>query len=443
MYRLLNTLAVRLLPSWLYHQLVSRWDPDGLKKYFANTGWMMLGRIATFAVSFFTITFVARYLGPENLGKLSYAQSFVAIFSMFASLGIDQIVYRELVARPNREGEIIGTAITLKGVCGLLTLLITVIAATAVNSEPLITWLIGLIALTFILQPLGTVGLVFNARVLSKYPTYVTLGLAFVIPALKIGLVFFEQGILYFAALIALEALLLSVANLALYYRIFSAHIKTWRISLSEARILVYQSWPLMLASASGFLYARIDQVMIHHFLGSTAVGLYEMAVRLTDPLAFIPGVIIGSLFPAIVNARHQNRHEYRKRLRSLALLCIGVSTGLASLLYTISPFLIPLLLGSSYLDTVGILQLYVWSTIGTIATSLIYNFLIVEGRTKSFLGYTVLGALTNIGLNALLIPLLGVAGAIYATILTLTTIVAAFFIIQTLHHEQHSQSTG
>ena len=40
---------------------------------------------------------VARYLGPENLGTLSYAISFTAIIAPFAGMGFDSILFRNLI----------------------------------------------------------------------------------------------------------------------------------------------------------------------------------------------------------------------------------------------------------------------------------------------------------------------------------------------------------
>ncbi len=103
MINLLQKILSKILPTWIYQRLIGDWDKAGFKRYFHNTGWLFAARGASFLTSFFTIAIVARYLGPENLGKLSYAQSFVSILSVFAALGIDQILYRDLVAHPDIE----------------------------------------------------------------------------------------------------------------------------------------------------------------------------------------------------------------------------------------------------------------------------------------------------------------------------------------------------
>ena len=49
----------------------------GFRKYFTNTSWLLGERVLRMAVSLFVGIYVARYLGPERFGLLSYALSFV------------------------------------------------------------------------------------------------------------------------------------------------------------------------------------------------------------------------------------------------------------------------------------------------------------------------------------------------------------------------------
>jgi len=426
---MLHALVHRLLPNWIYQRLIGDWDKEGFKKYFKNTGWIFIAKMVSFVVSFFTIAIVARYLGPENLGKLSYAQSFVSIFSIFASLGIDLIIYRDLVAHPEKENELLGTAVMTKLFFGSLTFLVTIIASITISTDNVLTWLIGIIALSFIFQPFGTVGHLFNAQVLSKYPSYISIFLAFFIPALKLLVIFFDKGILYFAGIIAFEALFYGVANIILYVKILKKTPRNWSISFTLFKKLFHESWPLLLAGLSNYIYARIDQVMIQHIIDSTAVGLYEVAVRLTEPLSFLPGVIIGSLFPAIINAKTADSIEYHKRFKSLAILCLGISFILVLILFVCAPYIIKLLFGAQFIESVHILRVYVWTNLGTVATSLIYNYFITENKTKAFLVFTVFGASINVTANVFLIPHLGIVGAAYATLLTLFCIVLLFLL--------------
>jgi len=59
-------------------------------------------------VSLFVGIYVARYLGPERFGLLSYTLSFVWLFSSLASFGLDDILVRELVQFPEHRKALLG-----------------------------------------------------------------------------------------------------------------------------------------------------------------------------------------------------------------------------------------------------------------------------------------------------------------------------------------------
>ena len=429
MYMLSHGLAQKILPTWIYNRLIGDWDRDGFKKYFFNTGWIVSARMVAYVVSFLTMAIVARYLGPENFGKLSYAQTFVSLFSVFASLGIDQILLRDLVAQPEKEYELLGTAFIAKLAFGGLTLAVTIISSLIINDDLILTWLIGIIALAFVIQPFGVISQVFTAQVKSKYLAYATIVIAFLIPLCKLLVVYFNNGILFFAGVITLEALIYVLVYIYVYHYYFKRTLWQWQFSYQRLLRLLRDAWPLVLATFSSYIYARIDQVMVQHYIDSTAVGFYDIAVRLTDLLGFAPGVIVGSLFPAIVSARARDAAEYKKRFTALIWLMILLTTISAGIMFLIAPLIVSLMFGPAFTPAVALVRIYAWSMTGSLGIVLMQQYFIAEHRSQLFLLFSVTGAIVNIGLNTWFIPYFGMTGAAYATLITLTTMLGLFFI--------------
>ncbi|MCX6798217.1 MAG: oligosaccharide flippase family protein, partial [Candidatus Falkowbacteria bacterium] len=117
-----------------------------------NTSWMFLGQIFSLLVSFFVGAWIARYLGPSNYGVLSYVLAFVGLFSFVASLGLDGILNRDLVAYPEKRDELLGTAFRLRLLSGGLTFFLILIISGLLNLPALTRLLIILYALIFIIQ---------------------------------------------------------------------------------------------------------------------------------------------------------------------------------------------------------------------------------------------------------------------------------------------------
>ncbi|MGC8715255.1 MAG: oligosaccharide flippase family protein, partial [Leptodesmis sp.] len=102
---------------------------SGFRKYTFNTAWLFADQFIRMLAGFFVGVWVARYLGPENYGILSYSLAFVALFQGIAKLGLDGIVVRELVKFPEKRDELLGTSFWLKFIGSVITFLIVVVVA--------------------------------------------------------------------------------------------------------------------------------------------------------------------------------------------------------------------------------------------------------------------------------------------------------------------------
>jgi O-antigen/teichoic acid export membrane protein len=408
--------------------LKEKWQHAGFQKYLKNTGWMLAARITTFITSFFTVAIVARYLGPENLGKIDYAQSFVAIISVFASLGIDHILYRDLVANPEKENEILGTAIFSKLFFGAISFILAIIISILLGDQIILTGIIGICAFTFIVGPIGTVGILFSAKVKAQYSSQISIFIAFFIPALKLLVVFLNKGIIYFAFIILIEAIISASWSIFIYINKFKGSPSLWKFNFNIFKRLMNDSWPLLLASLSGYVYAKIDQVMLMHYINSATVGIYSAAVKLTQVWSFLPGLIIGSLFPAIVNAKKTNFALYAKRFKNLSFITIGITIAIAMPLYIFAPIIIRIIFGQDYIGAVPILRIYMWISLAITLTALAQNYFIVENFTKIFLYTSLIGATINILLNIILIPLYGSTGSAWGTMISYMSVVLSLF---------------
>jgi len=422
---------INILQPVIYKWIIGDWNNDGFKKYFNNTGWLFVARGATFVTSFLTIAIVARYLGPENLGKLSYAQSFVAILSIFASLGIDQILYRDLSSYPEKEKEFLGTAIMSKFIFGIIAFSLAILISLLLHNEPLLTLLIGITAFTFLINPLGTIGILFQSRVQAKYSSQITIFLAFFIPALKLLVIFFDKGIIFFSLLLIIEATINTIWSLYIYINKLKQNPSDWRFRSPVFKQLMSDSWPFLLAGLFGYIYSRIDQIMLQHYLGSRSVGLYDVAVKLSNIWSFIPALIISSIFPALVNARKIDRLIYLKRYKSLTILITIITFVVTIFVFFTAKPLISLLFGTQFLESVLILKIYIWSGAIAIIGILVQQYLITENKGWIHLVMTLIGAVLNIALNLILIPRYGMTGAAVATLFSYSVIPLGLFFFQ------------
>jgi PST family polysaccharide transporter len=65
-----------------------------------NLGWLLGDKLFRLGGGLLVGVLVAKYLGPEDFGIFNFVFSFVWIFSHFVTLGLDEIVTKELIVKP-------------------------------------------------------------------------------------------------------------------------------------------------------------------------------------------------------------------------------------------------------------------------------------------------------------------------------------------------------
>ena len=389
---------------------------SGFRKYFDNTSWLLMERIVRMIVALFVGVYIARYLGPERFGLLSYVNSFVGLFLALATLGIDSIVIRELVKRPGSRSEILGTAFGLK-ICGTIFMWFVILATVPfTENDNQTNVFISIIAFAILFQAFNVIDFNYQAEVKSKYVVQVQFIQLFITSIVKLFLIYIKAPLLWFVGVYCFDAFFLAV-GLVVMYLLNSGNIWLWRWKWKVARELIKDCWPLILSGVLVSVYVNIDQVMIKEMIGIKDVGLYSVATRLSTVWYFIPIAVTNSLFPAILNAKNNNVSSYYQRLQNLYDILVWIAILIALSILFLSDHIIDLLVGQEYTDAASVLSIAIFAGIFTNIGLINNKYFTAENRQKDILYRSLLGVSVNIMLNIVLIKKYGIHGAAIATI--------------------------
>jgi len=388
---------------------------------------MFFGQMFSLLVSFFIGAWLARYLGPENYGVFNYAIAFVGLFSFIAPLGVDAILSRDLVAHPEKRNELMGTAFGLKMIGGILAFLLASITAYFLETSYLVKIIVILFSLSFLVYPFNVIYTFFNSSVESIKNVKAQITAAFISSILKIFLIISGLGIIWLAVIYFLE-IIIQYYGYFIIYKKSNFNFKDWNFNKSLSFNILKNSWLLMFASAATFIYLKIDQVMIGKMMGSVEVGLYAAAVKMADVWYFIPGIICGSLFPAIINAKKHSEDLYNKRLKNLYWFLFLFSVVIALPISFLSKPLIFLIFGSEYISAASVLSIYVWAGVGIFLGTAINQYLMSENMLRTIFVLNILTMIVNIVLNFYLIPIIGLNGSALATLISYLIIPLSIF---------------
>lgn len=401
----------------LKNKIISLLSNKGFQRYAANTSWLMGEKLLRMTMGLFVGIWVARYLGPEQFGLFSYAQSFTFLFAAIATLGLDGIVIRELIKDDGRFNVLMGTAFFLKLIGAVLLFPVLYVAVFFTNNDYFTNLLIFIIASSTIFQSFNVIDFYCQSKVLSKYVAWANSVSLLISSLIKITLILNEAPLVFFAYVVLLDSIILSLGFVFLYFKKIELSVTTWLFDWRVARVLLKDSWPLILSSLVVSIYMKIDQVMIKEIMDVESVGQYAAAVRLSEVWYFIPVTIVGSVFPAIINAKKISIDLYYFRIKKLYTLMIWMAIFIALPMTFLSEYVVFLLYGNDYQLAGKVLTIHIWTGVFVFLGVAFSQYLISENLAMKSFYRTAAGATVNILLNFLLIPYYGIVGAAVATL--------------------------
>ena len=391
-----------------------------VRHYLLNASWMMAERLLHIGVGFVMAVLLARYLGPEQFGVLSYAIAMTAIFASAGHMGLAGLVVREVVRKPEIIPETLGTTFVLKlsgmAVGFALVLLYALLFEEIGGTE---FWMLLIVASAIFFQTFDVVEYWFQSQVQARYPAIAKSSAVLLSAAIKLLLIVSGAGVMAFAFAHTVQFVIAALLLALLYKGTTRLSLTDWTASFAKARELLSQGWIIYLGSIFAVIYMKIDQVMLKWMAGTEAVGVYAVAAQLSEAWYFLPTAIVASFFPRLIKLHASDTERFRLRMQQLFdLLCV-IAVAVAILVTLVAEPLISLLFGAEYRQSASILVIHVWGGVFIFMRALFSRWILIEGALMFSLITQGLGALANIGLNLLLIPRYGGEGAALATVLS------------------------
>jgi O-antigen/teichoic acid export membrane protein len=331
-----------------------------------------------------------------------------------AGLGIDAILSREILLDEQKKSKYLGSSLYIYIFSALAAFLSVNMGALIYEKDAYVQFLIFIFSLTLFFQATGVFNTYFLSYVKAKELAILQIISNVVSTALKVFGFLFGFGLVWFISLFVVDAILYLSLSL-LTFKKLNGHID-WGFDFSLIKGLVYKSLPFMLSIVAASIYMKIDQVMIRSMLGNSETGVYSVAVKLAEMWYFVPSLICASLFPAIVNAKKISISLYYSRVTSLIVLMMITSLFFVVPLFLASGYIVHSLYGSAYAGAIEPFRVYIWSSLSIFIMPALSAFITTENLGTKLLFSTVAGAIVNVLLNLVLIPVYGILGAAMAT---------------------------
>ena len=402
-----------------------------------NYFYSLLNTISGLLFPIVTFPYVARILMADGIGQVNFYLSIINYISMFAGLGIPTYAIREIARVKSNVKEMNQVAVEILLLHTFLTLLGYIV--------------VGVVALTV-------------AQVQVNLPLFLILSMNLFFIA--IGCEWFYQGMedFKYITIRGLIVKMLSVALLfvlvkdrsdLLYYGVYSVvgvvggnifnafrlrkYIKFHLFQyLAVSLHFVAIGFPHLIPALRIFLlnvvasiYLQLDTVMLGFLKGNEAVGYYTGAIKLTKMLMGITSSLCVVLLPRLSNLVVENeREEFERLLRKALDYVITIAAPMSMGLVIMAPTLVYLFCGEGYVPSISTMQITAPIILFISISYVLVQSIFSLGKENITIITGIVGALTNVAINFMLIPHWAQDGAAIGTLLAEFSVMIAYLFI-------------
>ena len=400
-------------------------DKKIIKNYLYNLSYQILVII----VPLITTPYVSRVLGAVGVGTFSYTNSITQYFILFGAIGLNLYAQREIAYRQGNKKDYSVTfyeIFIIKALCLMISIVLFYIFATGYTKYTVI----------FYIQIIDIIAAIFDIswffQGLEDFKKIVIRNFIVKIAGVICIFVFIKTSSdLWLYVLCHSLTILLGNLSMWIYVPSLVNKINLKSICLKKH---IRPAIMLFIPQIATSLYTLLDKTMIGVLTGfESEVAYYEQSQKIVK-IALTVATSLGTvMMPRIANVFANNEKEKIEYYMSQAfhfifILSLPITLGLMA----ISPKFVPWFFGEGY-NKVILNMIIISPIIFIIGLSNVIGtlYLLPTNRQKEYTSSVIIGSVTNIILNILLIPHFLSYGAAMATVCaeTFVTLTQIYFV--------------
>ncbi|MEO6577405.1 MAG: flippase [Candidatus Limnocylindria bacterium] len=394
------------------------------------------GRGISLLVNFAAQVLIVRYLSREGYGAFAYALSLVAVGESIVTLGLDRAVTRFIPIYEERGqyDRLFGTLILAIGTVAALGFLFVVLVvglqgwlgASVIGDPQLVT----VLAILSVLAPIQAYdGLLIGMFAVFGNAWAVFLRKHVLGPMLKlaaVGLLIVAGSGVEFLAIGYVAAGLIGIMlySLMLYRLLIQRglldRLRTTKIAIPYREVLGF-SLPLLSSDLVYVVLSASDVILLEHFQNTAEVASFRVvqSAAVLNQLVFTSFALLFTPLAARFFARGDAEGINRLYWRTATWMAV-FSFPIFAMTFSLAGPVTVTLYGEQYRDSAIYLALLSFGYYFNVALGFNGLTLKVVGRLRYIVSLNILAAVTNVGLNLVLIPRYGALGAAIGTMSTL-----------------------
>jgi O-antigen/teichoic acid export membrane protein len=389
--------------------------PNQTKSIALNTGVQLIGKAISTILGLIAIAIMTRYLGAEKYGWYATSIGFLQFLGMFMDFGFTVVSAKMLSEPAFDKQQLTNNLFTWRLITAVISQGILPLSIFLFPYPLEIKLAVVLMSLSFIGVSLGQI---FIARLQTRLQIYwQSTGEVLGRIALVAGIIFIVRGHGEFLGMMGVITFASLLYTVFIWIKSSPYHLT---IDKTISGAIFHKIWPTALSVLLNSIYLQGDRLLLPLYVPQTEVGFYTAGYRVLDILVQIMAMLIGIMMPLITFAwSRQNLPDFKKHFQRafdiMSLVIIPMVFGVFVLATPIMTFIA----GQEFSPSGKILQLLILAMMGT-AFGMVFGHvnLAIDQQKQSLWAYAV-GAVVGLSGYLLLMPRMGVWGAVYTTIFT------------------------
>lgn len=204
-------------------------------------------------------------------------------------------------------------------------------------------------------------------------------------------------------------------ASLFLFYKTgMSSYISFDLISIGLTKHMIAYAWPLIPNNLSSWVMTLSDRLLLSLFLGVEVNAVYAVAKKIPNLLTAVQSTFsLAWQENASLSVEDSDIDSYYSRMFSLVF---DLVIGSCAVLIGVSPLLFALLIRGNYMEAYCQMPILFIALTFTTLSSYLAGIYIADKRTKAIGITTTIAATINLGIDLILIPIIGMWAASLST---------------------------
>lgn len=382
----------------------------GDRRFAANAASLVVAQAVGKAASFVFVLIVTRGLGTVEYGYFNFAVSFVPLFLILGTWGLDVAIVRGVAADKDRLSPLVSSGLAVRAGSGAIALVLAFAIGVALTDNATAYATLLLVGIALLLDEVTTLlGTVFNLFERTAALSMVLLVNRVLSTLLALAAIAADADIVVVSATYlagSIGALLVAVAFLRRWF----PPIRLRDASRATATELMRLGAPLGIAGALNMALFRLDAVLLQALKGATAVGMYGIAYRFLDSFLFVAYGVGQVVMPRV--AKQQQAQGFSVVLGVVLAFYLPIAIGA---LFT-ARWVVTTLFGSEYETAADAVK---WLTGAGVFYAIAYLARVSSvalGRRREIALTAAAVLVLNVAANLVVIPKYGFNGAAAVT---------------------------